>query len=174
MGFFTRVSSSFRAKTIANKIGKSSTEIINELITRGIYIKTHDSIEIIMHVMNNYLFTEMMLLDSQSMSKYDKIFLIGTIKKNMVGLSSQMLSLAIDKSNYKTHEAMFMNPNGRADESFKEWCIEWKQNYDVHFSGPTEINFEIEENTTTILVNYLNQQFERYRPGGYHWHLQLK
>lgn len=156
MGFFSTMSTSFRARKIANKISKSSTEIINELITRGIHIKTHDSIEIIMHVMNNYLFTEMMALLSQSKSKEDKDFLIGTIKNNMVELSSQMLSPAIDKSNYKTHEAMFMNPNGRADESFKEWISEWKQN----FSGLTEINFEIEENTSTILIHYLNEKLD--------------
>ena len=108
-----------------------------------------------MQVMNNYMFTAI-LLHYQNKSRDYKQELIGMIKYHMVELSAKMLGPSVNQTNYKTHEALFMEPNGKADESFKRWGAEWKKN---NFQELTTINDEIEKITSQILIDYLSKQY---------------
>ena len=49
-----------------------------------------------------------------------------------------------------------MDPDCKADESFKRWTTEWKKK---NLGSGTSVNDEIEENTSQILIDYLSKQY---------------
>ena len=162
MGFFSTVSVAPEATKIANKVGKVSAELINMILLKNIPLKFDNSIRIVMIVMSNYNFTALMLIHSQK-SKDFKEELLGLVSHNVAEIAKQIINpkgsnalTPVQEMALDLHENFAPNGNGAYDEVWRAWLTEWKQN----FSGLTEINFEIEENTTTILVNYLNQQFD--------------
>ena len=160
MGFFNTVPAASEATKIANKVGKVSAELINMLILNNIHLKSNNSIRIVMMVMSNYNFTAIMLIHSQK-SRDFKEELLGLVSQNVAEIAKQIINPK--GSNAMTPvQAMALDlsenfaPNGAYDEVWRLWLTEWKQN----FSDLTEINFEIEENTSTMLIDYLNQQFD--------------
>ncbi len=160
MGFFNTVSAASEATKIANKVGKVSAELINMLLLKNIPLKFDNSLRIIMMVMSNYNFTALMLIHSQK-SKDFKEDLLGLVLLNVAELSKQIINpkgsnaltpvqaMALDVSDNFTS-------NGMYDEVWRLWLTEWNQKY----SDLTEVNFEIEENTSTLLMDYLDQQFD--------------
>ena len=160
MGFFNTVSAASEATKIANKVGKVSAELINMLLLKNIILKSNNSIRIVMMVMSNYNFTAIMLIHSQK-SRDFKEDLLGLVSQNVAELSKQIINPK--GSNALTPvQAMGLDlsenfvPNGAYDEVWKIWLTRWNQKY----SDLTEVNFEIEENTSTMLMNYINQQFD--------------
>ena len=153
MGFFNTVSAASKAAKIANKVGKVSSTFINILITNNIPIKTHDTLKITMLIQSNYNFTAMMLIHSQESNEF-KEKLLGLVSHNVSEIAKDFINPAVGDIVEDLHDNFA--PNGKYDEVWRLWLTEWKQN----FSGLTEINFEIEENTSTMLIDYLNQQFD--------------
>ena len=160
MGFFNTVSAASEATKIANKVGKVSAELINMLLLKNIILKSNNSIRIVMMVMSNYNFTAIMLIHSQK-SKDFKEELLGLVSINVAEIAKQIVNPK--GSNTLTPvQAMGLDlsenfvPNGAYDEVWKIWLTRWNQKY----SDLTEVNFEIEENTSTMLIDYINQQFD--------------
>ena len=160
MGFFNTVPAASEATKIANKVGKVSAELINMLLLKNIILKSNNSIRIVMMVMSNYNFTAIMLIHSQK-SKDFKEELLGLVSINVAEIAKQIVNPK--GSNTLTPvQAMGLDlsenfvPNGAYDEVWKIWLTRWNQ----QFSDLTEVNFEIEENTSTMLMDYLNQQFD--------------
>jgi len=139
---------------IAQTISDCSSEIINHLILKDIPIRTHDSLTIIMTIMSNYCFT-VIKLDYADKSRDYKQELIGMIKKHTSDLATEIINPSIGNIAEDLYPS-FMEPDCAADENFKEWLIEWNKK----FSNITEVNFEIEENTSQILIDYLNNKFD--------------
>ena len=153
MGFFNTVSAASKAAKIANKVGKVSSTFINILITNNIPIKTHDTLKITMLIQSNYNFTALMLVHSQK-SKDFKEKLLGTVSYNVADLAKAFINPSVGDIVEDLHENFA--PHGNYDAVWRLWLTEWKQN----FSDLTEVNYEIEENTSTMLIDYLNQQFD--------------
>jgi len=153
MGFFSTVSAASEATKMSNKITKVSSKFINLLITNSIPVKTHDSLNIIMMIKSNYDFTALMLIHSQKSNDF-KEKLLGLVCHNIAESAKEIINPLVGDIVEDLHDIFL--PNGEYDKVFRSWMTEWKQN----FSGLTEINFEIEENTSTILMDYLNQQFD--------------
>jgi hypothetical protein len=153
MGFFSTVSAASKATKIGNKISKVSSKFINLLITNNIPVKTHDSLKIIMLIKSNYDFTALMLIHSKESNDF-KTKLLGLVSHNVAEVAKDIINPAVGDIIGDLHDNFA--PNGTYDQVWRLWLTEWKQN----FSGLTEINFEIEENTSTMLIDYLNQQFD--------------
>jgi len=153
MGFFSTFSATSAATKIANKIGKVSSTFINLLITNKIPIKTHDTLKITMLIQSNYNFTALMLVHAQK-SKDFKEKLLGTVSYNVAEIAKDFINPAVGDIIEDLHDNFA--PHGNYDAVWRLWLTEWKQN----FSDLTEVNFEIEENTSTLLIDYLDQQFD--------------
>ena len=153
MGFFNTVSAASKAAKIANKVGKVSSTFINILITNNIPIKTHDTLKITMLIQSNYNFTAMMLIHSQESNEF-KEKLLGLVSHNVSEIAKDFINPAVGDIVEDLHDNFA--PNGAYDEVWRLWLTEWNQKY----SDLTEVNFEIEENTSTILMDYLDQQFD--------------
>ena len=153
MGFFNTVSAASKAAKIANKVGKVSSTFINILITNNIPIKTHDTLKITMLIQSNYNFTAMMLIHSQESNEF-KEKLLGLVSHNVSEIAKDFINPAVGDIVEDLHDNFA--PNGAYDEVWRLWLTEWNQKY----SDLTEVNFEIEENTSTMLMDYLDQQFD--------------
>jgi len=153
MGFFNTVSAASKAAKIANKVGKVSSTFINILITNNIPIKTHDTLKITMLIQSNYNFTAMMLIHSQESNEF-KEKLLGLVSHNVSEIAKDFINPAVGDIVEDLHDNFA--PNGTYDEVWRLWLTEWNQKY----SDLTEVNFEIEENTSTMLMDYLDQQFD--------------
>lgn len=166
MGFFSTLSAASEATKISNKITKVSSAFINLLITNGVTLKTHDSLKIIMTIKSNYDFTALLLIHSQESNDFKEKFL-GLVCNNIAEEAKKIIygdTHGLQAGwNPEKQEAFIVEdlhslfaPEGEYDKIFREWMTIWKQNY----GSLTEINFEIEENTSTILMDFLNQQFD--------------
>lgn len=153
MGFFSTFSATSAATKIANKIGKVSSTFINILITNKIPIKTHDTLKITMLIQSNYNFTALMLVHSQKSQDF-KEKLLGTVSYNVADLAKAFINPSVGDIVKDLYENF--SPHGNYDAVWRLWLSEWKQN----FSDLTEVNYEIEENTSTLLIDYLDQQFD--------------
>lgn len=154
MGFFSTFSATSAATKIANKIGKVSSTFINILITNKIPIKTHDTLKITMLIQSNYNFTALMLVHSQKSQDF-KEKLLGSVSYNVSEIAKDFINPAVGDIIEDLYEENF-SPHGNYDAVWRLWLTEWKQN----FSDLTEVNYEIEENTSTLLIDYLDQQFD--------------
>tara|TARA_B100000427_G_scaffold323122_1_gene326087 strand:- start:1267 stop:1839 length:573 start_codon:yes stop_codon:yes gene_type:complete len=165
MGFFRTVSAASKATKISNKITKVSSAFINLLITDGVTLKTHDSLKIILTIKSNYDFTALLLIHSQESKDFKEKFL-GLVCHNIAEEAKKIIygdTHGLHAGwNPEKQEAFIVEefhslfePQGEGEKIFREWMTIWKKNY----GSLTEINFEIEENTSTILMDFLNQQF---------------
>ena len=151
MGIFSSISATSKATGIANKVAKVSTEIINLLIRNNVPIKTHDSINIILYVMSGYCFNAIQLTYVNKDRGFKEI-LIGQIRYMVSDLATKIINPAVGGIVENLHQT-FVEPHGPVDENFKEWLISWRDNY----SDITTVNFEIEENTTNLILSYLDE-----------------
>ena len=160
MGFSNTVSAALEATKIANKVGRVSAELINMLLLKNTPLKFDNSIRIIMIVMSSYNFTAIMLIHSQK-SRDFKEKLLALVSVNVAEIAKQIVN-PIGSNALTPAQAIALDlnenfvPNGAYDEVWRVWLTRWNQK----FSDLTEVNFEIEENTSTMLIDYLNQQFD--------------